>query len=120
MFLVTCILSSATGFRVSEELARHPQAEGWTKLKARSSISARQIHLSRKVVRRPFQIQHAQIRPWEEKLLEVRLSTRPPKLLSRDHHDLLAVPRNYLQPLRVVCEGSGGERQVAPAHLYRQ
>src|SRR5918999_1428239 len=44
-----------------------------TKLKALSSISARQVHL---------------------------LSTRPPKLPSRDHHDdLLAVSRNHLRPL---------------------
>src|SRR5215211_1164313 len=72
-----------------------------TKLKAISSISARQVHLSRKVVPRTFRDYELQpFRRAHQILLEVQLlPTRLPKLLSRDHHDdLLAVPRHYLRP----------------------
>src|SRR5215204_3289689 len=73
-----------------------------TKLKGISSISASQVHLSRKVVRWTFRDYELQpLRRAHQKLLEVHiLTTHAPKLLNRDDHDnLLAMLRHHLRPL---------------------
>src|SRR5215210_2627780 len=73
-----------------------------TKLKAYSSISARQVYLSRKVIRWTFRDYEFQpFRRAHQEFLEVQLlPIHPPILLCRNYHyDLLAVPRDHLRSL---------------------